>query len=625
MNINHKIWTGFGILIAMVLLGSGIGYIKSQKANAETRHLTEVNLAEQDAAQNALDALKDAAVEEQALIYAKDTNANLRFQAAVMDIKTHLNQVAAISPNGTRRDNANQTLATADAYLASFQKLVALKVRRGFTQNEGLEGQMRDAVHLVEVKVQDQGLAELSVVMLMCRRHEKDFLLRGDPAYVDKVEQCIADFSKQMKQFSLADNLQKEIMGLWTNYFTALKALADGEQQIKAVQVIFQAQSKAINDQLLAIETAASADLKISNDGVLADLTMGKRANFYSMVAGGVVGLLIAFWVASSLRSLTRTIFSAASAISSGSNQIVSASGQVTSSSQALAEGSSEQAASIEETSASLEEMASMTKRNADNAQKANDLARQTRTAADKGAADMQAMSTAMNTIKASSDDIAKIIRTIDEIAFQTNILALNAAVEAARAGEAGMGFAVVADEVRNLAQRSATAAKETAAKIEGAIGNTTRGVDLSDKVAAALNEIVTKAREMDELAAEVAGASREQTTGIAQVNLAVGQMDKVTQANAANAEESAAAAEELNAQAVAMKQVVGELVSLVGSGAKAAAEPADPVARPTVKPAAASKHPRATVSTAPVRHPQTVAGKAHRHEIPFAGDFKDF
>ena len=142
----------------------------------------------------------------------------------------------------------------------------------------------------------------------------------------------------------------------------------------------------------------------------------------------------------------------------------------ITASSQSLAEGASEQAASLEETSASLEEMSSMTRHNAENAQKANELAKQARSAADKGVADMQAMNAAMEAIKNSSDDIAKIIKTIDEIAFQTNILALNAAVEAARAGEAGMGFAVVADEVRNLAQRSAQAAKETAGQIEGAI-----------------------------------------------------------------------------------------------------------------------------------------------------------
>jgi methyl-accepting chemotaxis protein len=238
---------------------------------------------------------------------------------------------------------------------------------------------------------------------------------------------------------------------------------------------------------------------------------------------------------------------------------------QVSAASQSLAEGASEQAASIQETSASLEELASMTKRNSENAQQANDLAKEARHAADKGAGDMQAMNQAMQAIKVSSDDIAKIIKTIDEIAFQTNILALNAAVEAARAGEAGMGFAVVADEVRNLAQRSAQAAKETAAKIEGAIGKTAQGVGISSKVAEALNEIVLKARQVDELVAEVAGASREQTDGITQINTAVGQMDKVTQSNAASAEESAAAAQELNAQAEVMKQAVGELMRLVG------------------------------------------------------------
>ncbi len=260
--------------------------------------------------------------------------------------------------------------------------------------------------------------------------------------------------------------------------------------------------------------------------------------------------------------------------IAEGTDQLFNATSQISASSQTLAEGSSEQAASLEETSASLEEMASMTKRNAENAQSANDLARQARTAADKGAADMQAMNQAMVAIKVSSDDIAKIIRTIDEIAFQTNILALNAAVEAARAGEAGMGFAVVADEVRSLAQRSATAAKETAAKIEGAILKTAQGVQLSQKVAATLNDIVTKARQVDELVTEVSSASREQTQSITQINVAVGQMDKGTQSNAASAEESAAAAEELNAQAEIMKQAVGELMSLVGGAAQHPALP---------------------------------------------------
>jgi methyl-accepting chemotaxis protein len=248
----------------------------------------------------------------------------------------------------------------------------------------------------------------------------------------------------------------------------------------------------------------------------------------------GVVFAVGFGWVL--VRSLRRQLSHFAENLGGNSQEVAAAASQVAIASQSLAEGASEQAASLEETSSSLEELASMTKRNADNSQQAHDLSKQTRAAADKGAADMLEMNTAMAAIKASSDDIAKIIKTIDEIAFQTNILALNAAVEAARAGEAGMGFAVVADEVRNLAQRSAQAAKETAAKIEGAIRTTAQGVTLSGKVAQALNDIVTKARQVDELAAEVAGASREQTQGITQINVAVGQMDKVIQSNAAGA-----------------------------------------------------------------------------------------
>jgi methyl-accepting chemotaxis protein len=216
-----------------------------------------------------------------------------------------------------------------------------------------------------------------------------------------------------------------------------------------------------------------------------------------------------------------------------------------------------------------------MTRRNSENAQKANVLAKQARGAADRGVSDMTEMSAAMAAIQASGDDIGKIIQTINEIAFQTNILALNAAVEAARAGEAGMGFAVVADEVRSLAQRSAQAAKETTAKIGNAVSKTGHGVELSCKVAKALEEIVALARQVDELAADVAGASREQSQGINQINEAVSQMDKVTQSNAAGAEETASVTQVLNAQAESMKVSVAELVTQVmGSQAAAKFEP---------------------------------------------------
>jgi methyl-accepting chemotaxis protein len=285
------------------------------------------------------------------------------------------------------------------------------------------------------------------------------------------------------------------------------------------------------------------------------------------MVSGtlGLLALLILNGVVHIFASsITKPLRRLAEDIGTATNSIVETSDQLTESSKTLADGASAQAASLEEAGASLEEMAGMAKSNSASANQVNDLARQTREAADASMRDAQDMGTAIAAIKRSSDDIAKIIQTIEGIAFQTNILALNAAVEAARAGEAGAGFAVVAEEVRNLAQRSSVAAKETEGKIRDAIANTAQGVAISERVVTALSGSVGKARQVNDLAAEVALASGEQTQGIAQLNTAVGQMDRVTQGNAAGAEETSAAAQELHQKAAMMKQSSSALRVLV-------------------------------------------------------------
>ncbi len=282
-------------------------------------------------------------------------------------------------------------------------------------------------------------------------------------------------------------------------------------------------------------------------------------------------GILVAALV---IRSTNFTLRGLTDRLRANATQVAQAAEQMASASHQLAEGASQQAASLEESSASLEELSSMTKRNADHANEANDLTRQARLAVDDGSAEMQAMAEAMRGIKASGDEVSKIIKTIDEIAFQTNILALNAAVEAARAGEAGMGFAVVADEVRSLAQRSAEAARETAEKIDGSLAKTATGVELSFKVQARLQSIVEKIRNIDQLVSEVATASREQNQGIGHVNTAVSEMDRVTQTASATAQETAAAASELNAQASALHEEVSRLSALVeGTGKNPSAQ----------------------------------------------------
>ncbi len=237
--------------------------------------------------------------------------------------------------------------------------------------------------------------------------------------------------------------------------------------------------------------------------------------------------------------------------------QVESASNQVGAGGQSLAQSTSEQASTLEEITATLEELTAMTRQNADNADAARELAETARRSADEGQSAMGKLSSAIDSIKGSSDKTAKIIKTIDEIAFQTNLLALNAAVEAARAGDAGKGFAVVAEEVRNLAQRSAEAAKNTAALIEDSVGASQEGVRLGKNVADKLVEIAERASKTNEVMLQIAAGSKEQSKGIEQMNDAVGQVNIITQQNAANAEESASSAEQLAAQSTELGRLV--------------------------------------------------------------------
>ena len=388
---------------------------------------------------------------------------------------------------------------------------------------------------------------------------------------------------------------------------------------------------------LATANQARAASFKLWQTGAdELDALLEKRVAHYqyerarSRLLTGLALVFCAVLVSLITASITRPLRRISGLLRSEAQGIRLAAGQISDSGKILADRASDQAAALEESSASLEELTSTVRRNAEGSHRAKGLSTEARAAADSAASDMRQMLQTMESIRLSSGEVTKIVKVIDEIAFQTNILALNAAVEAARAGEAGAGFAVVADEVRNLAQRSAQAARETSEKIESAVTNSQQGVQVCGKVAGSLEQIIAKARNVDDLLGEIATASKEQAQGIQQVNLAVTQMDQVTQANAATAEESARASEQLNAQAEAQKQVVADLQELVEgvAGGKApadspgatAARAAAPV-RPT---ATASEHGRQRQITP---RPVSVAS-AHRSAglpMPQEENFQDF
>ena len=363
--------------------------------------------------------------------------------------------------------------------------------------------------------------------------------------------------------------LFEEIKRTHAEFVTTRRQLMELERQGKSAEDINSFYVTNLFPRFEVAETALEEAIDYNNQLGVESGNVGK-ANVRTSMRLIIFTLTIAILITALLalvivRSIKKSLERITASLDQDSFTTASASQQVANASQGLSSGASEQASSVEETSASLEEMSSMIQATAENAQKAKSLAAEARAVAENGSRTMIEMFEAMAEIDSTSAQVAKIVKNIDEIAFQTNILALNAAVEAARAGEAGAGFAVVADEVRSLAQRSAAAAKETADKIEAAIASSRKGSQCTARVGESLTQITEKVAVTDSLVGEIATAAREQAQGLEQINQAIGQMDKVSQSNASNAEEIASAAEQMDERAKMMKEQVFKLRQLVG------------------------------------------------------------
>ena len=425
-----------------------------------------------------------------------------------------------------------------------------------------MERIQKESVELLNKKWQTAGLAnEMILLMMDSRQLEKSYILTPTAALKDahyndfqKIKADIASLRQALttpEDLAIIDQFDAALQG----YEDAFIELTKFTERQQAIGQHIDNVATAIDAKVYPIQAKYTEELYNS-------MTRAVVLIIVTAVVGVAVGLILAWLL---VRGIAGPIRQAVAGLSDGAAQVTAAASEVNNASQSLAEGASHQASSIEETSAAMEQMASMTDQNAEHAQETDTLMAQAAQLIGNANGYVAQLKGAIDQINQASGQTVKIIKTIDEIAFQTNLLALNAAVEAARAGEAGAGFAVVAEEVRNLAQRAAEAAKNTQSLIEGNITNIKKGASLMVDTESAFASVEGIAQKVAHLVAEVAAASKEQSQGIGQVNSAISSMDRITQHNAASAEESAAASEQLAAQSNAMLELIDGLARMVG------------------------------------------------------------
>lgn len=480
----------------------------------------------------------------------------------------------------------------------------------------------------------DSATGEVASVMIVDYRDIelalKDIIIRRDAARWEKYEAARADLFEQIRRLeagledqTLVGGLRKIEQELGALHILAqeIRDAVGQAERLPELAARLPVIAERVEAELDAIDDAILAHTHATAETLLIDLARTQATVVWVALGAVVLGAGLAFIIA---RSIVRPLVELGAELGAGAEQTVSAAGQVSSSSQSLAEGASEQAASMEESSASLEELNAMTKRNAESSVSAQQTAGSARGAAADGEAQIHAMRSAMEDIQTSAREITAIVKTIDEIAFQTNILALNAAVEAARAGEHGAGFAIVADEVRALAQRSAQAARETGERIAASVEKSRHGAEISGHVSEHFSRIQADIVRLNTLVSDIATASTEQSQGLGQLTQAIGQIDQVTQVNAAAAEECAAAAEQLHSQGQMLLGAVTTLRNLTGGASGRATSPVRSQSVPVPAPAQSAR-PQSKPAPKPViSAPGKAAGKAlpAPQPAPGGGDF---